>query len=163
MNYKIIIDIIVLVILYFVFFYKKWKNNRTIIINTTMYFYIIGVLYFTLMPIITEIPFIFNHPYVSMNLNLFEDLFMHRGDYIRQIVLNIIMMIPFGFLLPICRKNSKISYVTCMTLIFSLCIEIIQPLIHGYSSSDITDIVTNTIGGFIGYIIYYLLKSTIKK
>ena len=67
---KIAIDFIILIILYFSIFYKKWKlkGKDILFVNTTMYIYLSFVLYFTLMPIITSIPFIFNHPYQTMNL-----------------------------------------------------------------------------------------------
>lgn len=42
----------------------------------------------------------FNHPYTSMNLNLFDDLINVRGDYLIQIILNIVLTIPFRFLIP---------------------------------------------------------------
>jgi len=166
---KVLIDIFVFIFIYFVFLYKKWKNKgmSVLISNTLMYIYFIGVMYFTLMPIITSFPSWSFHSYVPMNLNLFEDLFMQRGDCVRQIVLNVIMMIPFGVLLPICRKangkNCTLIYTVLCTLFFSLSIEIVQPFIHSYSSSDITDVVTNTFGGFLGYICYSIFKSPIDK
>ncbi len=43
-----------------------------------------NVLYFTLMPIITSLPFIFNHPYTSMNLDPFIDVLNGRGDFMRH-------------------------------------------------------------------------------
>ena len=166
-SFKIMIDIIVFIIIYILFFYPKWKKEKTLAINTLMYIYLMGVLYFTLMPIILDLPFCLNHHYIPMNLNAFEDLFMHRGDALRQVILNIIMMVPFGILLPIYKTNKKqkcnILYTVLMTMLFSLFIEIIQTLIHSYSSSDITDIITNTIGGFIGYIIYIIFKPIINK
>ena len=33
----------------------------------------------------------------------------------------------------------------------SLGIELLQPLIHDYRSSDLTDVITNTAGGVLGY------------
>ena len=40
-----------------------------------------------------------------MNLVPFIDVTFGRGDFARQIVLNIIMTIPFGFLLPLIKKR----------------------------------------------------------
>ena len=53
------------------------------------------------MPILVSLPFIFNHPYGFMNLVPFVDVTSGRGDFMRQVVLNIVMTIPFGFLLPL--------------------------------------------------------------
>ena len=103
---KVLVDFVVLIIIYFWKFYKKWqkKGRDVLLVNTLMYVYLSFVLFFTLMPIITFLPFIFNHPYDSMNLVPFIDVLNGRGDFIRQVGLNVIMTIPFGFLLPLVRK-----------------------------------------------------------
>ncbi len=158
---KEIIDFIVLIIIYIFIFYKKWKSRGkdVLFVNTTMYIYLSFVLYFTLMPIITSLPFIFNHPYTPMNLVPFIDVTFGRGDFTRQLGLNIIMTIPFGFLLPLMKKeNTKLLRVVFYTFLLSLGIEILQPLINGIRSSDITDIITNVTGGIIGYIMYLIFK-----
>lgn len=104
---KELLDFITLAILYIFIFYKRWKvkGRDVLFINTIMYIYLSFVLYFTLMPIITSLPFIFNHSYVPMNLEPFIDVSDGRGDFIRQVVLNIIMTIPFGFLLPLIKSK----------------------------------------------------------
>ena len=158
---KEIIDFIVLIIMYIFIFYKKWKSQGkdVLFVNTTMYIYLSFVLYFTLMPIITSLPFIFNHPYTPMNLIPFIDVTFGRGDFARQVGLNIIMTVPFGFLLPLMKQeNTKLLKVVFYTFLLSLSIEILQPLISGIRSSDITDLITNVLGGIIGYIMYLIFK-----
>lgn len=161
---KVIIDFIVLAILYVVVFFKKWrtKGKTKLAVNTLMYIYISLVLYVTLMPIVVSLPFIFNHPYVSMNMIPFDDYFSGRGDTVRQIILNVIMMMPFGFLLPLVKKQNLLS---CFfwTFLFSLGIELNQPLINGFRAADITDLITNTIGGLLGYLLYLVFKPLINK
>ena len=158
---KELIDFGVLITIYLLKLYKKWKSEGKVIlfINTTMYVYLSFVLYFTLMPIITSLPSIFNHHYKPMNLVPFIDVLYNRGNFIRQIGLNVIMTVPFGFLLPLIKKeNAKLLKVVFYTFLLSLSIEILQPLINSWRSSDITDIITNVIGGIIGYIIYLIFK-----
>ncbi len=158
---KEIIDFIVLILLYVFILYKKWKvkGKDVLLVNTIMYIYLSFVLYFTLMPIITALPFIFNHPYISMNLVPFIDVLDGRGDFARQVGLNVVMTIPFGFLLPLVKKaNIKVSKVVLYTFLLSLFIELLQPLINDFRSSDITDLITNVIGGFIGYLLYLIFK-----
>jgi len=118
-------------------------------------------MYFTLMPFIISVPFIFNHPYVPMNMNLFDDFFSDRGDAVRQILLNIIMMMPFGFLLPIVKKQKLWSCIL-WSFLFSFGIEIIQPLLNSFRSSDITDLLTNAVGGILGYLLYLLFKPLVE-
>ena len=158
---KDIVDFIVLILLYIFILYKKWKvkGKDKLFVNTIMYVYLSFVLYFTLMPIITSLPFIFDHSYDSMNLVPFIDVISGRGDFIRQVVLNVIMTIPFGFLFPLTSdKNSNFLRTVIYTMLLSLCIELLQPLINGVRSSDITDIITNITGGVIGYIGYLIFK-----
>jgi len=161
---KVIIDFIVLAILYAVVFFNKWraKGKAKLAVYTLMYIYISLVLYVTLMPIVVSLPFIFDHPYVSMNIIPFVDYIFGRGDAVRQIILNIIMMVPFGFLLPLVKKQNLLS---CLfwTFLFSLGIELAQPLINVFRAADITDLITNTAGGFLGYLLYLVFKPIINK
>ncbi len=159
-------DFIVLFFIYIFMFYRKWKvqGKDVLFINTIMYIYLSFILYLTLMPILVSLPFIFNHPYELMNLVPFVDVTNGRGDFIRQVVLNIVMTIPFGFLLPLVReKKINLLNVIFYTFLLSLGIEILQPFINGVRSSDITDIITNVTGGMIGYILYLLFKPFVTK
>lgn len=158
---KELVDFVILAILYICIFYRKWKTKGkdVLLINTVMYIYLSFVLYFTLMPIITSLPFIFNHPYIPMSLVPFIDVSTGRGDFVRQIVLNVVMTIPFGFLLPLIKnKKTNLIKIVLYTFLFSFSIEVLQPLINGIRSSDITDIITNVLGGIIGYILYLIFK-----
>ena len=156
---KSLLDFAALGGIYFHFFFKKWKSDGKdkLLVNTLMYVYISFVLYFTLMPILASLPFIFNHPYVPMHLLPFDDYLSGRGDAERQILLNVLMMVPFGFLLPVLKKQTLWSCVL-WTFLFSLGIELLQPLINPIRSSDITDLITNTVGGTIGYAFYRLFR-----
>lgn len=158
---KYLIDFTALALLYAFVFFRKWKakGKDILLVNTLMFIYLSFVLYFTLMPIITSIPFVLNHPYVPMNLVPFIDVSARRGDFLRQIVLNIIMTMPFGFLFPLTRnRTAKFSQTVFFCFLMSLGIEILQPLISGSRSSDITDIITNVIGGALGYGLYVIFK-----
>lgn len=156
------IDVLAASIVY-IHLFKKWecKDKYKIIINTAMYIYIVMVLYVTLMPIIVSIPnVILGQHYITINLIPFDDYFNGRGDTVRQILLNIIMMIPFGFLLPMV-KNKKFIICVIWTFLFSLAIEILQPLFE--RSADITDVINNTIGGILGYLLYLIVKLIVNK
>ena len=161
MSGKDMVDFAIMIGLYVFFFYKKWRaeGNDIFLVKTAMYIYLSFVLYVTLMPIVTSLPFVFNHPYRPMNLVPFIDVLEGRGDFVRQVGLNIVMLMPFGFLLPLTQKgNTRLPKVLWYTFMLSLAIEILQPLINGSRSSDITDIITNVLGGLIGYSIYFATK-----
>lgn len=162
---KILVDFVVLIIIYFLKLYKKWKakGKDVLFVNTVMYVYVSFVLYFTLMPIITSIPFIFNHPYQPMNLIPFIDVLSGRGDFIRQVGLNVIMTIPFGFLFPLTKKeNQKFLKTVLYCFLLSLTIELLQPFTFS-RSSDITDLITNVTGGIIGYMFYLMFRPLTNK
>ena len=158
---KCLIDFGALALLYIRVIFHKWKTrgNDVLLVNTLMYVYLSFVLYFTLMPIITSIPFILNHPYTPMNLVPFVDVLEGRGDFLRQIILNVIMTAPFGFLFPLTQNGTaKLGRTVFFCFLMSLGIELLQPLISGSRSSDITDIITNVTGGVLGYGFYVMFK-----
>ncbi len=158
---KYLIDFAALFFLYAFVFFKRWKSRGrdVLTVNTLMYIYLSFVLFFTLMPIIVSIPFILNHPYTPMNLIPFVDILMGRGDFIRQIALNVIMTMPFGFLLPLTdNRTAKFGKTIFFCFLMSLGIELLQPLIDGSRSSDVTDLITNVIGGILGYGFYLVFR-----
>ena len=74
---------------------------------------------------------------------------------------NVLAFMPFGFFRPIIgrRKNSffRTLFQGCL---FSCMVEVIQ-LLTNVGSFDVDDIILNTFGVFLGYIIFILCKSII--
>lgn len=150
---KYIIDTLLFIFLYQKVLYPRWKNNKCFLQYTLFYIYIVMVISVTLMPICTSLPFMFTHEYRSMQMIPFNDVVHGWGDYERQIILNIFMFMPMGFLLPIVNK-ANFRTVFIVSLLFSLFIECTQPLLSTLRASDITDVITNTTGGILGYACY---------
>lgn len=73
-------------------------------------------------------------------------------------VLNIILFIPFGFLSPIVfnKLKDKRIYVFLIGIIFSLAIEFLQTFTGRFV--ELADVLTNTLGTFIGYEICMLFS-----
>lgn len=68
-------------------------------------------------------------------------------------ILNIIMFMPLGFLLPfIWSKFMNLSKVFCVGLCFSLAIEFCQ--LFNHRVSDIDDLMMNSLGAVFGYLIW---------
>lgn len=89
----------------------------------------------------------------------FADVLAGRGDFVRQVALNVVMTMPFGFLFPLTRTgDGRFGRTVLACLCVSLGIELLQPLINGTRSSDVTDIITNTAGGVIGFGLYLLFR-----
>jgi glycopeptide antibiotics resistance protein len=158
---KYLIDFIALALIYTFVLYKKWKQKGRdiLLVRTLFYVYLSLVALVTLMPVITSLPFILNHPYDFMNMVPFIDVLSGRGDFIRQVLLNVIMTVPFGFLYPMtCSPHAGFLKTVLFCFLMSLGIELLQPLIDGFRSADITDLITNTVGGVIGYGIYLVFR-----
>ena len=159
-----LIDVIALIALYIFVLFPRWKrrSDGVLFIWSVMSAYLCFVLFFTMMPIITSLPFLFDHPF-AYNLIAFDDYANGRGDFMRQIILNAIMTVPFGFLFPLTRRRDKRTMVSTVfvTFLLSLAIETLQPFVNSYRTFDVTDLITNTIGGFIGYCCFMVIRPII--
>jgi len=164
-----ILDFILLGTIYFLFFFEKWKKKKRerFILYSLVYLYISLVIFVTLMPFSFPIPGSNSLFLETVNLTPFIDLKLHHGGAVREIILNIIMMAPFGFLMPFIKRRNFFS-IACWTFIFSLSIETMQ-LLYVWSGGinnrafDVTDLITNTLGGILGYIVYLVIRPIIKR
>lgn len=69
---------------------------------------------------------------------------------------NIILFLPFGFLVPsLLPRNDKKHplAITGLGLLFSAAVEVLQYL-TAVGTADVDDVILNTIGGFLGYLCY---------
>jgi glycopeptide antibiotics resistance protein len=165
-----LIDFILLALVYFLLFYRKWnkRSKKILIINTFMYVYIIMVLFVTLMPFTIPFGGTNNLFMKTANFTPFRDLTLNYDGAVRGILLNVIMMMPFGFLYPIIKKNKGILNTVTLTFLFSLIIEFSQLLSAWWGglnqrTFDVTDMITNTFGGLLGYLIFIVLRPLIRK
>ncbi len=72
-------------------------------------------------------------------------------------ILNVILFVPLGFFLPLLYKEyHNIKAVALTGLLLSLAIEFVQ--MFDWGSSDINDLMTNTAGACIGFLINCLLS-----
>ena len=71
-------------------------------------------------------------------------------------ILNIVMFVPLGFLVPlICRNIKSPIFVAAIGMSFSILIECGQ--LFSYRGTDIDDVILNTVGTLIGYVLYKVL------
>ena len=66
--------------------------------------------------------------------------------------LNVVMFLPFGFLVPLMRRQAALPAVAAGGLGFSLLIELSQLLSH--RGTDVDDLIMNTLGAAMGYLLY---------
>lgn len=76
---------------------------------------------------------------------------------------NVLAFVPFGILMPKLVYRLKHCFlVTLMALELSLLVELAQ-LCFKIGSFDVDDLFLNTIGGFVGYLIYYFMDGRKKR
>ena len=96
--------------------------------------------------------------YGGINYVPFTEIFRYQiGSkmFIVNVIGNIALFIPFGYFVSYYLKTKKHLPIFFITLITSLCIELVQLYIG--RSFDIDDILLNCIGGIIGHVGYLLL------
>jgi glycopeptide antibiotics resistance protein len=96
--------------------------------------------------------------YFSRTLNLIPFNEVFKGNFNKlDIFGNMILFIPLGIYINILIKDIKVFKSICIMIIISFIFECSQ-FIFGIGASDITDIITNTMGGIIGICIYMVIK-----
>lgn len=79
-----------------------------------------------------------------------------------QNILNIIMFMPFGFLVPLIWKQSrKLSGTVLLGFEFSLLIEFLQ--LFNRRATDIDDLLMNTLGALLGFLLWKIYQLLVKK
>ena len=92
------------------------------------------------------------------SINLIPFNLITRDDYWLEYLLNIVVYIPFGVVLYNTFKNKSMLFNIIFITLTSVLYETIQYIIY-FGSSDISDVITNALGGIIGiYISKYLNK-----
>ena len=80
----------------------------------------------------------------------------------KQILGNFVMLLPLGIYLPLLyKKISGFIPVLLVSLLVAILIEVLQ-LATSYRSVDIDDVLLNTTGAVIGFILYKIISLLIK-
>lgn len=154
--------------LFYVGAYIIWKSIKkekielhfcTWILQYIFVVYFMGVLFMTGgFEIFTNgIPTFFSSPNLIPVFYTVQDILNNPGEMLSQIIYNIILFIPFGFLLPCCfpnkQWNSKRLLPYCIAAICF--VEGLEFISGRYF--DIDDFFINSLGAFIGYAIYRMV------
>lgn len=79
----------------------------------------------------------------------------HTRRYLIQLALNAALFVPFGFLVPVLwRELRSWGTVTGAGFLTSLLIECIQ--LCSFRATDVDDLIMNTLGAFVGYMLAWL-------
>ena len=145
---------------YFFIYKKLCKGSKTLtpsvfLLYAMFFCYLVMVLGVTLLGRFNDQTELFRlapfYTYIEA-WNQFKD-----ADW-RNIILNIFMLVPFGFLLPyIAKPFKKVGWTTLAGFLFTLLIEATQLILkRGIFETD--DLINNTLGVIIGYGFYRLVS-----
>lgn len=149
---------------------KKIGYKLPIVHIVTVYifvYYLTAVLSFTGIPSISD--FVYNSfgaitpkglNFPPEEINLIPLLWITEG--VRPYIENILLFIPLGFMLPCIWKKYEVLWKTALLgFAFSLIIELSQ--LFNNRVTDLDDLLMNTLGALIGWVIFRLLKKHLLK
>lgn len=151
---------------------RRQDNFLQVMIQSGFFVYVFAVLqltgYFILFREISSVDWwgrmnqrIETHDHV--NFKVFDT--MNRYSiYSRQMIGNAIMLLPLGIFIPLLnrtrRKFSGFFAVLLIAFIVSVGIEVLQ-LATNYRSTDVDDVILNTLGACAGFLLYQLMRSLV--
>lgn len=97
---------------------------------------------------------------INMDFSVFRNFSWDtwRTDF----YLNVLLFVPFGFLLPyIWPEYKRLARTLIMGFVFSLMIESAQ--YFNWRLSDVDDLICNVVGTFVGYMIWLGISPALKK
>ena len=115
-------------------------------------------------PIIGEMPPTFTYDF-SFIPSAYYYISGEQGINFRIVFMligNIAAFIPLGFALPIIGRHMQFPLTLLTGASLSLIIELIQPFLYG-RSGDIDDLLCNTLGVVMGYLLYLMIKKLFPK
>lgn len=130
----------------------KQRNLSKTAATAVVIFYLVAVFSVVGIPTVTSW-----HVDPAFNLIPIIDIVNSPLDYIRNTVLNIILFVPFGFLLATLWKEYRsLRTVALAGLTLSILIEVLQ--IFTFRLTDVDDLITNTAGAVLGFYIAKLFS-----
>lgn len=140
--------------------YKQNKYNKVQCFSAILLsLYIVVLLYFTVVGR-------YSHEEYGYEINFLTSyrwLFQQNGEQmLRQLLINLVMLMPVGFLLPVVIKAKHKYLITmALSLLLTVFIETMQ-LITKCGSFEIDDIINNFVGAVLGMLIYMLFSRIIQ-
>lgn len=91
-----------------------------------------------------------NVTYIRLELNLNPIPLLGMIDDLKNSILNVLLFVPLGFLLPVLWKRYRARKATVLFGFgMSLAIELLQILT--FRATDVNDLITNVLGTFLGF------------
>ena len=98
--------------------------------------------------------------YQTRSLNLVP--FVSLGQTgLSETVSNVVSFIPFGLLAALNFKHTALWRLLAAVLAFSVVVETLQ-YVFAIGTTDVTDVITNTLGGLVGLVLYRLVNRVVR-
>lgn len=136
---------------------SKKQHNITMILSTIYFLILIWILLFKMNLSIKDI-------YKSRSINLIpfgQSVIVNGKIYINEIIGNIFVFIPIGIYTCMLGTNWSFIKKIAPSFIISLAIEGLQ-FVFALGTTDVTDLLGNTLGGIVGIGIFLLLSKVLK-
>lgn len=132
------------------------KNKEKFVLYKELMMLIFAVYILCLFQVVT---FQDDTSWASNNFIPFKEILRYNISsrlFIKNVLGNMIMFLPFGFFVSYYLKSEKIYMPVILTIIASLSIELVQLAIGRVF--DVDDIILNLLGGIMGYFIYSVIR-----
>lgn len=141
---------------YQIILYKRWPHEGRLAKGSLIWRYIF-ILYLFMAMTVVGMGTIWDILAYGLDISWAQiNLIPFGSEGVTTYLLNIVLFMPLGFLLPLLwRKYRRLSRTAFAGFLFSLCIEIGQ--LFNHRVTDIDDLLMNTLGTVLGFGLWYLL------
>lgn len=99
----------------------------------------------------------------NVNLIPFKESLIINGHLdVSEIIYNVLIFVPLGVYVSIFTPKLPFIKKILPSLFLSLLLETLQ-FIFAIGASDITDVISNTVGGFLGIILFHFFKKLFRE
>lgn len=163
----LVFGMIALLLVEIVLFIMKVRGKRKILVGLFVV-YITLAFSVTLFPIPFQETFSsgYSHNFIPLN-SIISSIKAGLKPVLTSVAGNIIITMPFGFLITMMRKNKCFLPTFIFIISFSLLIELLQFVIgimigYWYRNIDVDDLILNTVGGVLGWGIYKITPNKLR-
>ena len=148
---EILISMFLLIPVFSVLYKTRFHNIKKTILYFVFATYLAAVYLFVGMPTLQ---------FMRFELSLTLTPFLPMIEDFKNTILNIILFIPLGIMLPfLWKKYDTLRETLFFGFLMSLAIELLQILT--YRATDINDLIANTIGAVLGYFVFRIISCII--
>lgn len=161
---RVILSALILValcVLWVVLYKRKRIQTKEFVVLLILSFYVVALYYYTVIGRYSS-ELHRNQIYLFYSYKRLFECF--DTESVRQIVINILMLVPVGFLCPIVfeRTGKKYLWTLVVAAGITLSIEILQ-IVTMCGAFEVDDLINNLLGAFLGMLLYRIVTGLINK